>query len=91
MSSGDSVDKQVAQLQEADLQQKISKGIADAAAEANRQMNEMLSLMLQPIYDVIQQFKKIPPKLRKLVDVDGAANGMYNQLDAMQASMTKIE
>ena len=46
-------------------------------------MNEMLSSMLQPIYDVIQQFKKIPPKLRKLVDVDGAANGMYNQLDAM--------
>lgn len=47
------MDKKVAQLQEADMQQKIAKGISDAAAEANQAMNSMLSGMLQPIYDAI--------------------------------------
>lgn len=53
LSSADAVDKKVAQLQEADMQQKIAKGISDAAAEANQAMNDMLSGMLQPIYDAI--------------------------------------
>lgn len=47
------MDKKVAQLQEADMQQKIAKEISDAAAEANKEMNSMLSGMLQPIYDAI--------------------------------------
>ena len=53
LSSADAVDKKVAQLQEADMQQKIAKGISDAAAEANQAMNDMLSGMLKPIYDAI--------------------------------------
>lgn len=87
----DDISKQVAELQEADLQQKIAKGISDAAAEANKQLNSMLSDMLKPIYDIIQQFKEIPPKIRSIVDVDGAANGMYAQMGKMQASLKKLE
>ena len=41
------------QIQDTRLQQKIANGITKAAAEANEQMNEMLSAMLQPIYDAI--------------------------------------
>ena len=59
-------------MQEAALQQKIAKGISDAAAEANQAMNDMLSGMLQPISDMIKQFKTVPDKIRSIVDVDGA-------------------
>ena len=54
-------------------------------------LNGMLSGMLQPIYDVIQQFKTVPPKLRSIVDVDGAANGMYAQLGKMNAAIDQIQ
>ena len=64
-------------MQEAALQQKIAKGISDAAAEANQAMNDMLSGMLQPISDMIKQFKTVPDKIRSIVDVDGAKAGVY--------------
>lgn len=83
-AAADTVDKQLAQIKQADLQQKIAKSISDAAANANQAMNSALSAMLQPIQDVIQQFKPIPGKLRKLVDVDGEKNGMYDNLDKMR-------
>lgn len=83
-AAADAVDKQLAQIKQADLQQKIAKSISDAAADANQAMNSALSAMLQPIQDVIQQFKPIPGKLRKLVDVDGEKNGMYDNLDKMR-------
>lgn len=83
-AAADAVDKQLAQIKQADLQQKIAKSISDAAANANQAMNSALSAMLQPIQDVIQQFKPIPGKLRKLVDVDGEKNGMYDNLDKMR-------
>lgn len=83
-AAADVVDKQLAQIKQADLQQKIAKSISDAAANANQAMNSALSAMLQPIQDVIQQFKPIPGKLRKLVDVDGEKNGMYDNLDKMR-------
>ena len=91
LSSADAVDKKVAQLQEADMQQKIAKGISDAAAEANQAMNSMLSGMLQPINDAIKQFKTIPPKLRKLVDTEGAKNGMYDQLGSFNMPIGEIK
>lgn len=91
LSSNDAITEQVKQLQEADLQQKLAKSISDAAAEANKQLNDMLSGMLQPIYDIIQQFKGIPPKIRNIVDVEGAKNGMYAQMGKMQASLKKLE
>ena len=47
------MDKKVARLQEADMQQKIAKGIWDAAADANKETNSMFAGMLQPIYDAI--------------------------------------
>ena len=53
-------------------------------------MNSMRSGMLQPIYDLITQFKDVPPKIRSIVDVDGAANGMYSQLGKMVGSMTPL-
>ena len=83
-AAADAVDKQLAQIKQADLQQKIAKSISDAAASANQAMNSALSAMLQPIQDVIQQFKPIPGKLRKFVDVDGEKNGMYDNLDKMR-------
>lgn len=91
LSSADAVDKKVAQLQEADMQQKIAKGISDAATDANKVLNSMLSSMLQPINDAIKQFKTIPPKLRKLVDVEGAKNGMYDQLGSFSMPIGEIK
>ena len=87
----DNISKQVADLQNADLQQKIAKNIADTAASMNEQLNAMLSGMLQPIYDIIQNFKPIPDKIRNIVDVDGAANGMYAQMGKMQASIREFQ
>ena len=87
----DNISKQVADLQNADLQQKIAKNIADTAASMNEQLNTMLSGMLQPIYDIIQNFKPIPDKIRNIVDVDGAANGMYAQMGKMQASIREFQ
>ena len=91
LSSAGDVDKKVAQLQDAALQQKIAKGISDAAAEANSAMNDMLSGMLQPVLDAVKQFKTIPPKLRSLVDVEGAKNGMYGQLGKVNASIDELK
>ena len=87
----DNISKQIADLQNADLQQKIAKNISDMAAEMNEQMNSLLSGLMQPIYDIIQNFKPIPDKIRSIVDVDGAANGMYAQMGKMQASIREFQ
>lgn len=54
-------------------------------------MNSMLSGMLQPINDAIKQFKTIPPKLRKLVDTEGAKNGMYDQFGSFNIPIGEIK
>lgn len=90
-SSAGTVDKKVAQLQEAALQQKIAKGISDAAAEANQAMNDILSGMLQPISDMIKQFKTVPDKIRSIVDIDGAKAGVYAQMGKVNASFDEIQ
>lgn len=56
----------------------------------NKQMNEALSSMLSPIYDIVRQFKDVPPKIESIVDVEGAANGMYKQLGKIQQNMKQI-
>ena len=90
-SASDEVDKNVAQLQQADLRQKMAKSVADAAADANKELNSSLSSMLQPVYDAIREFKTVPDKLRKLVDTEGAKNGMYDQMGKVGVSVDKIK
>ncbi len=53
-------------------------------------MNAALSAAVAPVYSALEQFKKIPPMLRSLVDVQGAAAGMYSSFDDIAASISKI-
>lgn len=47
--------------------------------------------MLQPISDMINQFKTVPDKIRSVVDIDGAAAGMYAQMGKISLSLDLIK
>ena len=68
------------------MQQK-AKAVSDAAADAVKELSETLSAMAQPIYDAFEEFKKVPPMLNSIVDVQGAAAGAYADLAAMPTKL----
>ena len=49
----------------------------------------MLSSICEPIYKALDSLKKLPPKLNKMVDAEGAKKGMYKQLDAFEDTWKK--
>lgn len=49
----------------------------------NEQLNQTINSMIAPLSSAIEQFKKIPPELRKAVDIEGAANNMYDKMNDM--------
>jgi len=54
------------------------------------ELNDMVSSLCKPIFDAIQEFKTVPPKIRSIVDIEGAANGMYDKLGKCQNSMQSL-
>lgn len=61
----------------ADLLQQQAKAAQLSAADMVKQLNESISAAVQPIYGAFEEFKKVPPMLNSIVDVQGAAAGMY--------------
>ena len=53
-------------------------------------INSVLSTMMLPINTMLEEFKKVPPMIRSVVDVEGAANGMYSNLAGVLKSSSSL-
>ena len=86
----------------ADVQAKLSSTREALSAQQNAlsaalssqsfidDINATLSAVCTPIYSALEQLKKIPPKLRSVVDIEGAKNSMYASLDDLKNTYKSI-
>lgn len=82
-----SISAQVSALQAADLKQKLAHQTLSAAQKTLDELNSAVSSLCKPLFDAIQEFKTVPPKIESIVDIQGAANGVYDKLGKMSMSM----
>lgn len=85
-----SISAQVSALQAADLKQKLAQQTLSAAQKTLDELNSAVSSLCKPLFDAIQEFKTVPPKIESIVDIQGAANGVYDKLGKMSMSMQSL-
>lgn len=82
-SSDNSMSAKIAELESAKEVQNSVSAVLSAQAESISAVNAAVQKMQDAIDNAIKTFKQVPPKLRKAVDVQGAAMGMYSKIGDM--------